>query len=178
MQGQAGEVVQPYLERAHRAAPQNRKYTDVLAGRYIEAQDYRQAAEIYEQILQRRPDDVMAMGNCAFVYYQAKRDTDEALKLCRRAVELRPDVARFRHTLGLLLVQTGQDSEALRHLREAVKLEPDNARAHYDLAITLHATGDVGGAVASLERAITLSGDPSPQWLPDARARLAQLRRP
>jgi tetratricopeptide (TPR) repeat protein len=71
------------------------------------------------------------------------------------AIRLRPDYAQAHNSLGLVLVQTGDDEKAIEAFREAIRLRPDFADAHQNLGAVLTAS-DPAEAVRELERAAVL----------------------
>lgn len=62
------------------------------------------------------PARAVWLNNRAYALARLERDLPRALDLARRAVELRPDVAGFRHTRGLVLLGLGRTDEAIRDL--------------------------------------------------------------
>jgi tetratricopeptide (TPR) repeat protein len=73
----------------------------------------------------------------------------------RRAVQLSPGNAEYRHRLGRYFEFGGSDPEAaLGNLRSAVALNPHDARYWFDLAAEYQVTGDLAGQRGALERAL------------------------
>lgn len=64
-----------------------------------------------------------------------------------------PQAAELHHTLGLLLVRTGDKATALKELEQASRLAPDQARFLYVYAIALHSDGQTARALAVLRDA-------------------------
>ena len=54
--------------------------------------------------------------------------TKEAINHLREAVQLKPEMAQVRLTLGEELAKLGQHEEAARHLEEAYRLMPELRR--------------------------------------------------
>jgi tetratricopeptide (TPR) repeat protein len=77
----------------------------------------------------------------------------------RRGVEMEPEDAERRLTLGTLLAAEGKSAEADAMLRRAVELSPNHPLAHWRLGIQLEAEGKWDVAVAALRRAASL-GEP------------------
>ena len=78
---------------------------------------------------------------------------EKALEYNLQALQMNPDFAAMRHSLGLLLVRNGRADEALLELREAVRLEPEVSRFTYVLAVALNSMGQADEATAILEQA-------------------------
>ncbi|NBD95119.1 MAG: tetratricopeptide repeat protein [Gammaproteobacteria bacterium] len=84
---------------------------------------------------------------------------DPAIRACRRAIDLRPQLLEARIALGRLLDRTGQDELARRVLTETVDRHPNSAQGHWALAETFFALDDVESARQHFEKALEL--DPS-----------------
>src|SRR6185436_20705054 len=83
-------------------------------------------------------------------------ETSVVVAELREAVRLQPDSADFHNTLGLVLIQSGEDAAGIASLREAVRLAPDYAEARANLGAALTPT-DSEAAVRELERAVALA---------------------
>ena len=83
-------------------------------------------------------------------------ETSAVVAELREAVRLRPDSADFHNTLGLVLIQAGDDAAGIASLREAVRLAPDYAEARANLGAALTPT-DPDAAIRELERAVALA---------------------
>ena len=81
---------------------------------------------------------------------------DEAAALLRQATEAAPTYAEAHNSLGILLLETGQDSEARAVLERAVALRPDYANAYTNLGNALSAAGTLEEAGTAYRRAIAL----------------------
>ena len=81
---------------------------------------------------------------------------EEAAALLRQATEAAPTYAEAHNSLGILLLETGQDSEARAVLERAVALRPDYANAHTNLGNALSAAGTLEEAGTAYRRAIAL----------------------
>src|SRR5437899_6284481 len=77
----------------------------------------------------------------------------------RRAIELEPEEAERRITVGALLAAEGKMPEAGAMLRRAAELAPNHPLAHWRLGIELETEGKWDEAVAALRRAARL-GEP------------------
>jgi len=84
---------------------------------------------------------------------------DPAIRACRRATDLQPQLLEARIALGRLLDRTGQDELARRVLTEAIDRHPNSAQAHWALAETLFSLGAMDLASQHFEQAVEL--DPS-----------------
>lgn len=90
------------------------------------------AVSHYREVLQRQPNNIVAMNNLAWLLRDT--DTTEALELSRRAAEQAPDSAAILDTYGWVLHGAGQHQQALEVLSRALELDPGNADIEAHLA--------------------------------------------
>ncbi len=107
----------------------------------------------------------------AYCMGRQKRDMSKALELIERAIELRPHVAGFRHTRGMLLLDLGRLDESGRDLeatwRESDGNESLEAERCFDLGRLWSARGQHEYAEDYFERALRAS--PDSRWAEAAR---------
>jgi Tfp pilus assembly protein PilF len=116
------------------------------------------AGQLYEILLRqdrRNPDTHHCLG---IVRAQQARH-EEALKLLRRALNLRPNWPEANHSLGNLLMATGQTEAAALQYRKAVALKPDYAEAHNSLGLALLKLNRPIEAAPHFEKAIAAKPD-------------------
>ena len=89
------------------------------------------------------------------------------------AVEIAPDNASFKDTLGWVHRANGDLDNAEASLRQAVEMDPQLAAAHYHLGVVLADLGRNDDAAASLRQALAVN--PNFSQAEDARERLASL---
>lgn len=104
-------------------------------------------------VLKENAQDAQAIHLLGVVAHQARR-ADAAIQLVRRAVELAPDAAPYRNTLGFFLRISKQPREAVEQLRKAIELRPGYGEAQNNLGIALAELGDLDGAVSAYEEAL------------------------
>jgi tetratricopeptide (TPR) repeat protein len=75
------------------------------------------------------------------VLHFKRGDADEAVRLMKRSLELKPDDPNFMQNLGGMLNELGRRDEAIRLLEEAVERDPENFTALSNLCTTLHDLG-------------------------------------
>jgi tetratricopeptide (TPR) repeat protein len=110
----------------------------------------------------------------AYCLGRQKRDLNKALEMAERAIGLRPHVAGFRHTRGMLLLDLGRLDESGRDL-EATWRESDGnelleAERCFDLGRLWSARGQEEYAQDYFERAWRAS--PESRWAEAARPHL------
>jgi len=82
------------------------------------------AANHYEQVLARQPNNLAALNNLAWVL--RVDDPDRALRLARQASELAPGNAAILDTYGWILHLSGKHREAKAVIEKALTLAPEN----------------------------------------------------
>ena len=100
-------------------------FTPMLAEAAVERKDYPGAARQYKAMLEKQPNDALALNNLAWVSYQLK--DPKALEYAEKANEFAPDTAAILDTLGELLLDKGEVKRAVELQQRAVALAPDNA---------------------------------------------------
>ena len=90
------------------------------------------AANHYEQVISRQPNNIAALNNLAWLLRED--DSARAMELAGRARDLAPDNAAVLDTYGWILHLAGKHAEAKEVIERAVALAPDNAeiRAHLE----------------------------------------------
>lgn len=142
-----------------------------LAGAYTAAGQNQAAIEQYQVLLQREPNNVLALNNLAWVYHKTK--DPKALELAERAYKLQPDAANVLDTMGWINVEQGQIARGLDSLKKATSAAPGDAEIKYHYAAALAKTGDRASARKLLEELLAVGGA-FPQR-EDARALLQRL---
>ena len=109
-----------------------------------------QAEAEYRAALRIDPKFVPALANLADLDRMRGMDRQGA-ELLRRALEIEPNNADVRHSLGLLLVRQHDYVGALALLRQAHELALGDARYAYVYAVALNSTGASDQAMSLLE---------------------------
>ncbi len=109
------------------------------AGENLERGQTRQAIEQYERVLQKDPNNAIALNNLAILYQREKNP--RALELAERAYKVVPDSSTTSDTLGWILVESGNTARGLQLLQNAAEKDPGNAEVRYHLAVALAKSG-------------------------------------
>lgn len=107
------------------------------------------AAEEYRAsntMLANTPEALANLAN----FELAMGDVNKAVNYYRDALQVAPANAFLRHSMGLVLVRSGERDEALQQLREAYDLEPSNPRYVYVYGVALNSMGLNDDALAVL----------------------------
>ncbi|MEW4571284.1 tetratricopeptide repeat protein [Tautonia sp. JC769] len=136
---------------------------DVLTASAIlchHAGDYREEAELYREILQRRPGDLLALHNLGLVLSEGLEQPEKGLEEIDRMERRVGPVPAVLGARGVILMRQERFDEAIKALEQAVAVEPTAAR-HYYLALASLKAGRDEGFRSHLAQARTLGLDPN-----------------
>ena len=91
---------------------------------YMNMNDYSDAREVYELLLEIDPDDDLAHSSLANALHKLAED-EAALEHHRRAIALDPDYAPHHYNYANTLYDLGREVEALAEYRRAYELDPE-----------------------------------------------------
>jgi putative PEP-CTERM system TPR-repeat lipoprotein len=148
---QAGrsEDAEARLNQWLKGAPDDPVVRLYAADASLRSGNYKRAIEHYERLLQRQPENIVALNNLAWCYQQVK--DPRAVATAERAYKLKPDNPAVADTLGWMLVEQGNVRRGVELLREAAKRAPKAAEVRYHYAQALVRNGDRGEARKELE---------------------------
>ena len=143
-----------------------------LAQTALLAEDYRRAADLLEEILQRDPN-IGAVHYPLGMAYRGLGDdakAEEHLRL-RENAEIRPadplmealdsllDTASTYESGGLAALDREEWPAAIEQFRQGLELDPDDPGLRHRLATALFMTGDLDGAMAEFQRVVRTTPD-------------------
>ena len=93
------------------------------------------AIDLYEKTLEIDSDNATAMNSMGFILADTGKDIMRALRLCRRAVDFKPQSAVYLDSLGWAYYKSGDILEARTWLRRALEIAPDEEeiKKHYSI---------------------------------------------
>jgi tetratricopeptide (TPR) repeat protein len=133
--------------------------------------DFEQSAAKWKQVLEIRPDDVLANKNLGMtLLLTGHRDAgithfQKATEIqLRKALETEPRSAPPYNNLGKFLLAAGRVDEAITNFRKAAQLKPGFAAAHSNLGSALAVKGRVDEALAELRKALECDSGYAPAY--------------
>lgn len=99
------------------------------------AGDLKTAARAYERALNIKPNYPSALNNLGFLLATTETDANKAIMLCQRAVELQPNSASFRDSLGWAYYKANRVNEAVSHFQAAIKLDGTFHKPYFNLGL-------------------------------------------
>jgi putative PEP-CTERM system TPR-repeat lipoprotein len=171
------EQMQEILSRGLREVPDGFMINMIQAGVYESAGDIVNAIEIYEKLLELRPNSEIVVNNLAsLIAEHAENDAELqwAYTLAKRFRNSK--VPYFQDTLGWIHYRLGEIDMATPLLRSAVDKEPQVAILRYHLGMSYKAEGDREKAIRELEKAIALGETQQFSQLEEAQRALSEVR--
>jgi len=128
-----------------------------LATTYHETKRDEQAVAEYLKVLAIDPEDVAALNNLAWIYFQG--GDASARTMAERAYRIAPDNPSVLDTYGWILLQQKEVGRGRQLLERASQQLPEVADVSYHYAVALHLSGDQPQARKLLE-ALLADGKP------------------
>jgi Tfp pilus assembly protein PilF len=119
-------------------------------------QQPKEAEATLRAILERDPDNQVALNNLGYYLAEQGRQLEEALELIQRAVNIDPTNGSYLDSLGWVYFQMGRLSEAQQYLEQALNYEPLDATIHEHVGDLYQRQGRIDQARRSFERALEL----------------------
>lgn len=126
------------------------------ASRHFQRQEFEQAEKLFQQMLEKDPNNVFALSNLGVVYFKTNRNT-KAEEVLTRAIEVDSQDAFSYETLGIVYFKEGKIDEAIEVLSKSLAIEDKSATAHNFLGIAAAVKGWPEAAEDELRKAITLN---------------------
>lgn len=117
--------------------------------------NYLQAIEIYNEILDHRPKDDIAMSNKGLTLWKLGR-YDEALKYVNEALVINPKFTDALNVRGLCLMGLGKYDEAVKNFEDALAIDSNHATSMYNIACIKSLQGKKSEALDLLENTIKI----------------------
>jgi len=121
-------------------------------------QDYRSDVIIWQDAVQKRPENARAHNNLGVVLMGQGR-LQEAIGQCKQALRIKPDYDNAHNNLGIALFEQGNIPGAIDHYEQALRVNPDFAEAHNNLGLALMRQGRGPEAIGHFEQALRIEPD-------------------
>ena len=118
-----------------------------------QANYYTDAETLYRMSIDRNPKSWVAYTNLGAVFLQ-KRQLEDAISYCQKALEIKPDAAETQYNLGNCFLAKGDFALAIGPYQTALRTEPGNVRTHNNLAACLAGIGRIEQALDEWREAI------------------------
>ncbi|MDP8228758.1 MAG: tetratricopeptide repeat protein, partial [Candidatus Electryoneaceae bacterium] len=86
-------------------------------------------------------------------------DLDAAVRACKKAIQLEPELGESYNSLGLVLNAKGDPEAAIIALRKSIKLNPALAEAYQNLGHAHTKFGDFDSAIKVLREGLEINPD-------------------
>jgi tetratricopeptide (TPR) repeat protein len=119
--------------------------------------DYDGAISRYEAVLKENPNNVLALYEMSFSYFQ-KKDYRKSIEVSYRLAQYKSDLLpRVYVQIGNSLDELSEPKKSIETYKSGIKLFPSDYLLHYNLAITYNKLGEVIEARNSLKKSATLN---------------------
>jgi non-specific serine/threonine protein kinase len=132
--------------------------------------DLKQAATMFEQAFQLRPDDYQSLSPLAAIYRILGRDQDartanlRAFASIEKHLALHPDDVRATYLGAISLSRVQKSEQALEWANRALQMSPNEVATLYAVACVYAVSGAPGRALDCLEQAVK-NGYSNRRWL-------------
>jgi tetratricopeptide (TPR) repeat protein len=109
-------------------------YTTLAYASWVQKHN-KQAVEYYEKALDIDQSNTTALNGLGFILADTNADLIRAIRLCKRAVEMKPQNPAYLDSLGWAYFQYGDIAEARVWMRKAADLSPQNEDIRVHLKI-------------------------------------------
>ncbi len=147
--GQPAKAIEA-LTNALKTFPGDPKLNLVLALAYQSNNQSAEATAAYEAVINKEPNNTIALNNLAWMYQQSK--DPRALPTAEKAYSISPDSAAIADTYGWILFNDGKHDKSVPVLEKAYKLQPEAKEIALHLAEAYKAVGKEGKAKGVLEK--------------------------
>lgn len=146
-----------WIEEGIRQNKQTQLLMDLAAVRRLQ-KDYPRVIALHRQVVEREPNNTMALNNLAWLLALNERNSAEALKAITRAIELDGPQAEWLDTRAVVHLTAGEAAKALKDLEEVIAEKP-TAHHYFHLAQAHYLAQNRSGATQAFQKALQLNLD-------------------
>lgn len=156
----------PKLTRAARLRPDLPEVFHNLGFAFERVGEFENSIEAYKRALRLKPDYASALNNLGYLFATTEIDTERAVALCQRAVQLNPRSANFRDSLGWAFYKNGQPDHAMRNFKTATELNPSFYKSHFNMGLLEYNRQNHEASVKHFSNAVSANPDYYRSYLP------------
>jgi len=118
-----------------------------LAEAYYRLNDYTKSDMYFEKVLDKDPDNALALNNYAYYLSVRNEKLDKAEGMSKKSLEKEPANASYLDTYGYILYKQGKFEEAAKYISQSLEADRQSAdvNEHY---------GDVEYKLGNIEKAL------------------------
>ncbi len=116
-----------FLNSAIKKFPKEEQLHFILGSLYDKVGQKKETIRIMKHVLSLNPQHVEALNYLAYTYAEMNEQLDEAEKLARQAIELKPNDGYIKDTLGWVIFKKGQVSDSIKLLESAYKIQSNES---------------------------------------------------
>jgi serine/threonine protein kinase len=129
----------------------------------LASQDYKGALELYNKVLEEKPDHVEALqGKSMSLLYL--KDYNEALKCSDRVLELQPQSVKTLDCKGTILASMGKYNDSIDCYDRGINIDPENPSLWFNKGNTLRIMKRYGEAIKCCDKALNIDPDCYQAW--------------
>lgn len=119
--------------------------------------DYDGAIRHYDEVLKENPNNVLALYEMSFSYFQ-KKDYRKSLEFAYKVAQFKSNLLpRIYGQIGNCLDELGDPKKAIETYKAGIKLFPSNFLLHFNLAITYNKLNEFDDARTSAKKSAGLN---------------------
>ena len=160
----------PYIQHAINLPPEGKTDADLMMDKlwdselhtalgdaYSHLKRVAEAEGSYQEAILLNKDNAAAYNNWGYMYADQGVRLDEAVRLAKRAVDLKPNNGYFVDSVGWAYLRKGEARKAMGLLRRAAELCSSDAEIRYHLGRAYEAIGDGQAALVEYRKVLRLS---------------------
>ena len=148
------------LKEGIQAVPDNNSIRLALGTIYEYQKRYDDAIDIYQEIVDDSPRQIVAINNLASLISDHRTDKESLEKALKLAERLRgTQFPYFSDTLGWIYYRLNKPDRAVKLIKTAVDAVPNVPIFHYHLAMVYLAVGNRDSAKTEFQKTLELGGD-------------------
>lgn len=163
------------LKDALKAKPDEVELQFELGSAYERAGDKAGAEKIFEQILDKHPDNTQTLNYLGYMWAESGVNLERAQTMLQKAVAAEPRNGAYIDSLGWVYFRQGKLDLAEKYLTDATRLLPRDATVHEHLGDVFAKRGDVGRALDLYRAALKL--EPEAKDEAKLRSKIAELEK-